>query len=162
MDTLIGEWLRAYRPRAKVKEVAQPKFYWFDAGVLHAAAGGLDQPMPADWSGVLLEHLVLHELRAYMHYTGTKGSLGYWATPSGAEVDFIWWYGRKAVAIEVKSSTRYRREFHSGIRALESGFGGSIRSYLVYRGQEELKVEGTRVLPVDQFLRRLHAGEILR
>ena len=161
VDTLVGEWLPAYRPRAKVKEVAQPKFYWFDAGVLHGAAGGLDQPMPADWTGVLMEHLVLHELRAHMHYTGVKGSLGYWATPSGTEVDFIWWYGRKAVAIEVKSSARFRRVFLDGIRALKSGFTGSVRSYVVYRGQEELEVEGTRVLPVEHFLRRLHAGEIL-
>src|SRR5690606_8686783 len=161
VDTLVGEWLPAYRRRAKVKEVAQRKFYWYDAGVLHAAASGFDQPMPADLGGVLREHLVLHELRAYMHYAGLKGSLGYWATPSGTEIDFIWWYGRKAVAIEVKSSNRFRREFLDGIRALKSGFGGSVRSYVVYRGQEELEIEGTRVLPVEHFLRRLHAGEIL-
>jgi hypothetical protein len=37
VDTLVGEWLPAWRPRAKVKEVALPKFYWFDPGVLHAA-----------------------------------------------------------------------------------------------------------------------------
>src|SRR5690606_17847225 len=43
VDTLIGDWLPAYRPRAKVKEVALPKFYWFDAGVLNAAAGAFDQ-----------------------------------------------------------------------------------------------------------------------
>lgn len=85
VDTLIGDWLPAYRPRAKVKEVAQSKFYWFDPGVLHAAAGGFDQPMSADWDGVLLEHLILHEIRAYMHYAGIKGFLGYWATPSGGK-----------------------------------------------------------------------------
>src|SRR5262249_40592740 len=49
VDTLIGAWLPAYRARAKVKEVAHPKFYWFDSGVLQAAAGAFDQPRPADW-----------------------------------------------------------------------------------------------------------------
>jgi predicted AAA+ superfamily ATPase len=161
VDTLIGDWLPAYRPRAKVKEVAQPKFYWFDAGVLHAAAGGFDQPLPADWDGLRLEHLVLHEMRAYMHYSGVKGSLGYWATPSGGEVDFTWWYGSAMVAVEVKSSRRYRREFRSGVRALEAGFAGRVRSYVVYRGEAELEVEGTRVLPLERFLRLLHSGEIL-
>ena len=34
-------------------------------------------------------------------------------------------------------------------------------SYVVYRGEQELEVEGTRVLPLGEFLRRLHAGEIL-
>lgn len=162
VDTLIGEWLPAYRPRAKVKEVAQSKFYWFDAGVLHAAAGGFDQPMFADWDGVLLEHLILHEIRAYMHYAGIKGSLGYWATPSGGEVDFVWWYGKKMVAIEVKSARRYRREYQAGIRALKAGMAAEVRSYVVYRGDSELEVDGTRVLPVDTFLRRLHGGEILK
>jgi predicted AAA+ superfamily ATPase len=38
VDTLIAYWLPAYRPRAKVKERALPKLYWFDPGVLHAAA----------------------------------------------------------------------------------------------------------------------------
>lgn len=159
-DTLIGDWLPAYRPRAKVKEVAQPKFYWFDSGVLHAAAGGFDQPLPADWDGVLLEHLILHELKAYMHYHNVRGSLGYWATPSGGEVDFVWWQGSVMAAIEVKSSRRFRREYRAGIRSLEAGFKGKLRSWIVYRGDEELEVEGTRVLPVEAFLERLHGGKI--
>lgn len=159
VDTLVGNWLPAYRPRAKVKEVALPKFYWFDAGVLHAAAGGFDQPLSADWDGVLLEHLVLHEIRSYMAYNRVKGSLGYWATPSGSEVDFVWWRGTDMVAIEVKSARRYRREFRSGISSLLAG--ASARTYIVYRGNAELDVEGTRVLPVDVFLRRLHDGDIV-
>jgi predicted AAA+ superfamily ATPase len=159
VDTLLGDWLPAYRPRAKVKEVALPKFYWFDAGVLHAAAGGFDQPLPADWDGVLLEHVILHEIRSYMHYAGMKGSLGYWATPSGSEVDFVWWRGADMVAIEAKSGRRYRREFRAGINALLAG--ARARSYIVYRGDAELEVEGTRVLPLELFLRRLHGGEIL-
>jgi predicted AAA+ superfamily ATPase len=160
-DTLIGEWLPAWRPRAKVKEVAQPKFYWFDPGVLHAAAGGFDQPLPSDWDGVLLEHLILQELRSYVHYADVRGSLGYWATPSGGEVDFVWWHGSSMVAIEVKSSSRHRGEHRAGIRSLEAGFRGSVASWIVYRGDESLRVDGTRVEPVASFLRQLHRGEVL-
>jgi uncharacterized protein len=159
VDTLIGNWLPAYRPRAKVKEVALPKFYWFDPGVLAAAAGGFDQPRPADWDGVLLEHLVHHELRSHIHYAGLKGSLGYWATPSGSEVDFVWWRGREIVAIEVKNARDFRRDFKKGIDAFRDG--GSATRILVYRGTRELEVDGTRVLPFETFVRRLHAGEII-
>ncbi len=161
VDTLIGDWLPAYRPRAKVKEAALPKFYWFDPGVLNAAAGGFDQPMPADWNGVLLEHLVHHELRAYLHYSSTRGSLGYWATPSGTEVDFVWWHGARMVAIEVKAAPKFRPEFVRGIRTLRGAHPDST-GYVVYRGTEELLVEGVRVVPVEAFLCRLHAGEILQ
>lgn len=159
VDTLIGTWLPAFRPRVKIKEVALPKFYWFDCGVLNAAAGGFDQPMPSDWAGVLLEHVLVHELRSYLHYSGVKGSLGYWATPSGAEVDFVWWRGSKLVAIEAKHGTRYRPEYRKGLASLLSGT--KAESYIVYRGDRELDVEGTRVLPVERFLQRLHSGEII-
>lgn len=159
VDTLIGSWLPAWRPRAKVKEVALPKFYWFDPGVLHTAAGGFDQPLPPDWDGVLLEHLIHHEIRSYLQYAGIKGSLGYWATPSGSEVDFVWWHGRNVVAIEVKNAREFRRDWKKGIDALRAG--ANANSYIVYRGDRELEIDGTRVLPLDSFLRRLHAGEIV-
>jgi predicted AAA+ superfamily ATPase len=159
VDTLIGTWLPAYRPRAKVKEIGLPKFYWFDAGVLNAAAGAFDQPLPADWQGVLLEHIVLHEIRSYLHYAGVKGSIGYWGTPSGSEVDFVWWHGAKRVAIEVKHNARYRPEYRKGIASLLSAM--TAESYVVYLGDRELNVDGTHVLPIETFLRRLHAGGIV-
>lgn len=159
VDTLIGGWLPAYRPRAKVKEVALPKFYWFDPGVLRAAAGGFDQPLPADFEGVMLEHLLLHEVRSHIHYSGIKGSLGYWATPSGSEVDFVFWRGQRMVAIEAKHGREYRPEYRKGLASLLEQLKAD--SYIVYRGDRELEVEGTRVLPVETFLQRLHAGDIL-
>ncbi len=159
VDTLIGHWLPAYRPRARIKEVALPKFYWFDPGVLVAAAGGFDQPLPADWDGVLLEHLILHEMRSRMHYQRVRGSIGYWATPSGSEVDFVFWHGTDVVAIEVKHAREFRREYRKGLAAFMEGH--RARSYVVYRGDRELLVDGTRVLPLEIFLRRLHAGEII-
>jgi predicted AAA+ superfamily ATPase len=159
VDTLIGSWLPAYRPRAKVKETAHPKFYWFDPGVLHAAAGGFDQPLPADWQGTLLEHFVHHEIRAYLDYAGVKGSLGYWATPSGNEVDFVWWRGNRVVAIEAKHGRRYRGEYRKGIEALAARTKAD--SYVVYLGDRELKVDGTYVMPLERFVRRLHEGRIV-
>lgn len=158
-DTLIGSWLSAYRPRAKIKEVASPKFYWFDPGVLHAAAGGFEQPLFSEWKGVLLEHWIYHEIKSYMHYAHKRGSLGYWSTPSGSEIDFLWWYGKEYVAIEVKSSDKFRKEFSNGI----SSFSQTKKlrsSWVIYLGTKELKIENTHVLPVYSFLKKLHSGEI--
>jgi predicted AAA+ superfamily ATPase len=160
VDTLIGNWLPAYRPRAKVKEVAHPKFYWFDPGVLHAAAGGFDQPQPADWDGVLFEHFLLHEIRGHIEYAGVKGSLGYWATPSGSEVDFVWWRGNRMVAIEAKHGPAFKKAHRTGIEALR-GRRTNVASYVVNTGDRELSVDGTRVMPVDAFLRLLHAGKVI-
>ncbi len=158
-DTLIGRWLPAYRPRAKVKEVALPKFYWFDCGVLYAAYGGFRQPIPTDWNGVLLEHWVHHEISAYMAYRQKKGSLGYWATPSGSEIDFLWWYGESFVAIEVKAATSYSSKYLGGIESFAEK-KKLKRSFVVYLGNKELKSGKTWILPVLSFLKRLHSGEV--
>jgi hypothetical protein len=64
------------------------------------------------------------------------------------------------VAIEAKAARRYRREYRAGIDSLRSGTSAAA-SYIVYRGDKELDVGGTRVLPLEVFLRRLHAGEII-
>jgi predicted AAA+ superfamily ATPase len=159
VDTLVGHWLPAWRPRARVKEVALPKFYWFDPGVLRAAAGGFDNLLPADFEGIALEHLVLHEIRAYMHYANVKGTLGYWATPSGTEVDFVYSHGTRTVGIEVKHARVWRNEFRKGLKALCED--RDAQTWVVYRGEEEMRVDGTRVIPVAAFLRCLHAGQVL-
>lgn len=69
----------------------------------------------------------------------------------------MWWRGSTHVAIEVKHGARYRPEYRKGIASLRASV--KARSYIVYRGDRE--IEGTRVLPIETFLRRLHAGDIM-
>lgn len=159
-DTLLGSWLPAYRPRAKVKEVVSPKFYWFDCGVLNATAGAFQQPMPSDWNGILFEHWVYHELISFYTYCRAKGSWGFWRTPSGSEIDFLWWYGKDFVGIEVKASKKFKKEFLNGFHSFQKGKPLNS-SWVVYLGEETLKVDGTHVLPVQSFLKRLYQGEII-
>lgn len=87
VDTLIGTWLPAWRPRARIKETAHPKFYLFAPGVVRALAGRLREPVERAEQGPLFETYLLHELRAWMHQGRTGGELTYWRTPAGAEVD---------------------------------------------------------------------------
>jgi predicted AAA+ superfamily ATPase len=98
-------------------------------------------------------------VQSYLHYSGVKGSLGYWATPSGSEVDFIFWRVQRAVAIEAKHGRQYRPEYRKGIAALSERM--KVDSFIVYRGDRELEVDGTRVLPIEAFLQRPHSGGVL-
>lgn len=159
-DTLIGAWLPAWRPRAKVKEVAHPKFYLFDCGVARALARRLREPLDAAERGTLLETLVHHELRAQMAYAGIGGDLAYYRTPYGTEVDFLWMRGRLAVGIEVKASERWRPEFARPLNDLRTA--RTIRhAYGVYLGDRPLQDGAVRVLPAQAFLQELSAGRIL-
>jgi predicted AAA+ superfamily ATPase len=116
--------------------------------------------MPKDWDGVLFEHVIHHELSAYLNYSRSRGTLGFWKTTSGSEIDFLWWYGEKCIGIEVKAAKDYRGDFLKGIRSFNENKKLSA-SYVVYRGKKDLKVDETWVLSAETFLKRLHTGEIL-
>jgi predicted AAA+ superfamily ATPase len=160
VDTLLGVWLPAWRPRAKVKEVGHPKFFFFDPGVVRALAGRLREPLDAEERGRLLETQVLHELRARIALAGCGGRLSYWRTPSGSEVDFVWTRAATSVAIEVKASSRWRPEDGRPMRDLAAATGIS-RCFGVYLGDAELRDGPIAVLPFVEFTRRLAAGKIL-
>ena len=160
IDTLVGVWLPAWRPRAKVKEVGHPKFYFFDTGAVRALARGLREPIAAVERGVLLETYLLHELRAWIDASGCGGELSYWRTPSGSEVDFVWSRGGRSVGIEVKAAERWRREDGAALRELLAA-GRLRRAFGVYRGRTALRDGEVSVLPVGTFLERLAAGDVL-
>ncbi len=159
-DTLIGFWLPAWQRRARVKEVASPKFYLFDPGVARALAGRLREPLEGSERGFLLETWVLHELRAAIAYQNLGGELRYWRTPSGSEVDFIWTRARRAVGIEVKAAATWRHEFGGPLKQLISD-GVVNTGFGVYAGSAELKDGPLRVLPLKQFLKALASGQVL-
>jgi predicted AAA+ superfamily ATPase len=160
VGTLIGVWLPAWRPRRKVREVAHPKFFFFDPGVVRALLGKLRDPLESAERGHLLETLVLHELRAWMSIGNTGGTLSYWRTPSGSEADFVWTRGASSVGIEVKSAKQWKGEhgrvLHEMLeeKVVQKAFG-------VYLGREALKKGKLEILPLEGFLRRLEAGKVL-
>ena len=160
VDTLIGIWLPAWRKRAKVKEVASPKFYLFDPGVARTLAGRLREPLDASERGFLLETWVLHELRAAIAAENAGGGLYYWRTPSGSEVDFIWTRGSHAVGLEVKAGNTWRREYGASLKSLIAQ-GKLSAGYGVFLGNSELKDGPLRVFPLKRFLKELTSGNIL-
>ena len=160
-DTLIGVSLPAWRPKLKVKEVEHPKFYFFDTGVVRALLGKSDEKPEAAEEGYLLETWLLHELRSFDSYSGLNGKFSYWGTHSGSEVDFIWQKGSRSVGIELKRTQRWRSD--DGAALVDAVESGKLKSgYGVYLGAEAQKLaSGVTVLPVERFLKKLWAGEIL-
>lgn len=167
-DTLLARFLPAYRPLAKVRERAHPKLFWFDAGVARAAAGLLRDPIDAASRGFALEATVLHELATYNHVTGTERPIAFYRTAAGAEIDFVIETRRRTgstpprlVCIEVKSATRWKREWENPMRSLAATAGVMVQRMIgVYRGAEPLTFDDVDVLPVTEFFRQLHEGAV--
>ena len=76
-----------------------------------------------------------------------------------SEVDLIWQKGKRAVGIEIKLSRAWKSGFNRGLKILLES--GKIQKGLgIYLGTDALKDSGILILPVMQFLKKLHAGEI--
>jgi predicted AAA+ superfamily ATPase len=167
-DTLVGHILPAWRPGLKVREAAQPKFYWFDPGVARAAAGLLRDPADRQWQGLALESLVYHELRVYNEISGKHRPVSYYRTPAGVEVDFIVETSRRrpnasarVVAIEIKRAERWDRAWDKALRGLAETAGVKVERMIgVYCGSRRYEFDNVTVLPVAEFVKALFAGEV--
>jgi len=167
-DTLVGHVLPAWRPGLKVREAAQPKFYWFDPGVARAAAGLLRDPMDRLWQGTALETLLYHELRVYNEVSRKHRQISYYRTPAGVEIDFIIETARrrpgtppKVVVIEIKRAERWDRAWNKPMRNLADTSGVKVdRMMGVYCGSRSYRFDDIEVWPVEDFLKALFSGEI--
>jgi predicted AAA+ superfamily ATPase len=158
VDTLIGRQAPAWQPRIKVREVAHPRFYFFDPGVARAVAGRVRAPVHESEAGALLETWVLHELRAHMQFAKTGGEVHWYRTGGGAEVDFVWQGPDPSVGIEVKASERWRPESGAALRELLER-KAIRRAVAVYLGERPQLGRGVLFLPARDFAQQL--GELL-
>lgn len=154
-DTLIGHDLPAWGISRKRKPVATAKFYFFDIGVARQLQGRqhLDERSP-DF-GAAFEAWICHELRTFNDYRA-DGSLAYWRTSSGFEVDFIL---DEAIAIEVKAARRITPSDLKGLTALADE-ATLQRRILVCLEDRPRHVAGIDILPYRQFLQELWAGDL--
>jgi predicted AAA+ superfamily ATPase len=160
-DTLLAHWLPAWRFKPAAVDVRHPKLYLFDTGVTRHLAGLGHLPVHPEERGFLLETHLLHEIRAYLHYSELEYPVFYWRMRGGIEVDFIVDTPKGIVAIEVKAADRWQSQFHAGIARLkEERPKLSVRAFGVYTGRRLVEEDGVRVMPWENFLRALWEGEI--
>jgi len=168
VDTLLGHFLPAYRPKAKVREQSHPKFYWFDTGVARVAAGLLHDPIDRHLLGSALETLIFHELRVYNQVSGQDRPLYYYRTGTGVEIDFIIETKKglphsaaHVVCLEVKLAGKWDRKWEKPMQGLKAS--GTVEvdgMYGIYTGPERYLYDGVQVLPVNTFLELLYQGKI--
>jgi predicted AAA+ superfamily ATPase len=159
IDTLIGYWVPGWQPRLKVREKQNPKFYFFDGGVVRTLLGNVRDGIESVERGVLFETFVCNEVRAAIHYLDVGGDLFYYRTPAGVEVDLVWCRGKRAFGIEIKSATEWRSDFGHGLKDL---LDRKIiqAAYGVYRGDRAYSTSGVHVFPYRDFASRLFDGTL--
>jgi len=160
VDTLVGFFLPALSQRVRTKQVAHPKFYFFDAGVVRGLSGRLPYPPTPEEFGVLFETFIVNELRAYLSLSELDYQPSFWRTHDGVEVDFVVETRRGWVTVEIKGSERWRPQDRKGSEAFAAEFRGT-RAIGVYLGSKKLVDGKITVYPYRDFLRALWAGDLI-
>ena len=156
-DLLLSFRIPVFTKRARRHLTTHPKFYWFDAGVFRSVrpSGPLDRP--EEIAGAALEGLVAQHLRAWIDYTNPNFSLYFWRTKSGAEVDFVVYGPGGFWAIEVKHSRSVRSKDLRPLKSFKQDYPEAKARFL-YRGDEQLEIDGIRCMKCDDFLSELVPG----
>ncbi len=117
-DTLVGFWLEPFAKTARRRMSKQPKFYFFDTGVLRALKKTLKVPVErfSPEFGDLFENFFINEVRRLNSYHRLDLTLTFYRTEAGAEVDLIVQKPGKAwLAMEVKATERPSTALCSGL-----------------------------------------------
>ncbi|MBI5242806.1 MAG: ATP-binding protein [Elusimicrobia bacterium] len=117
-DTLLGFWLEPFAKTARRRMAKQPKFYFFDTGVLRALKKTLKVPLEhaGPEFGDLFENFFINEVRRLNSYHRLDLTLSFYRTAAGAEVDLIVQRpGKSWLAMEIKSTKRPSASHCSGL-----------------------------------------------
>ena len=150
-DLLLGIRVFPFEKRARRRITHHPKFFLFDAGVFRAVrpSGPLDSPEEID--GAALETLVLQHLRPVMARRNAPGSIYYWRTSNGIEVDFVIYHSDVFVAIEVKRKRTVVSRDLTGLRTFHEEYPQALR-IVIYGGDHAEIVDDILVVPFSEAL----------
>ncbi len=156
-DTLLGFRVQPWRKVRKRRLIETEKFYLFDVGVTNYLSRRTPK-MGTPEFGHSFENYMLMELKAYQAYRNPELDIRYWRTSTGFEVDFI--LGDMQVALEVKGSLHVHDAHTRAIKALLEEHAVA-KSIIVSLEKEPRMLDyGVEVLPWQDFLERLWAGEL--
>ena len=158
-DTLVGFEMPAFRRTEKRRVIAAPKWYLFDVGVAgYLARRGKVAPGSTEF-GKAFEHFILMELRAHSVYSGLLYPIRYWRTSSGFEVDAV--LGDANAIVEIKSSETITYRDLKGIRAFREEHHAGRALVVSAVPAPRRTDDGIDILPWQDFLTRLAAGQII-
>lgn len=148
-DMHVGFTVPAWSRSSRKAVLSTPRFFMFDLGVRHAAAGlnpSVDT-VRAD-PGPVFEQWVGLELWRRLRYLG-RGSLSYYRTKSGREVDFIVKLGNRVIPVEAKWTEKPSASDARHLSAFAAEQGGNApESFIVCRCRHPLRLAaGVTAIP---------------
>lgn len=157
-DTLLGFYLPSFNRSIRTGYARNPKFYFFDTGVLRAASQNLDNHLtPSTYEfGRLFEHMVLLDILKVSSAAEKHYSFSYLRTERGLEIDVIATRGNELLAIEIKSTTDPDLIDIRKYARLAKSIDG-CQPYIFCRTNRPSLQEGVKIVPWRQGVEQLFA-----
>jgi uncharacterized protein len=141
--------LQPYFENFGKRVIKSPKIFFVDTG-LAAYLLGIENEMQLrrdPLRGHLVENLVLVDLIKYRLNRGLDPNLYYYRDVQRNEVDIIFKNASRLIPIEVKSAQTFHPEFLQSILLFQKiAKERASQGFLVYAGDQELEVQGVRLV----------------
>ncbi|MGE0173693.1 MAG: ATP-binding protein [Oligoflexales bacterium] len=168
-DTLIGNYVEAFKVGLKSKESSRPKFYLFDTGVVRACAGLLNQNLETEYLGFMFETFILGQIQAYLNQNFKYFRIFHYSVSQSYDIDFLIQTKKpvmtnkgELVCIEVKYGRKFRSDWIHGLKDFRTLCKQKVKScHVIYGGSDRMEIEGIQIWPTGPFLAALFKGEIL-
>lgn len=146
-DTLVGFWVPGFHKSIRKSQKIQPKFYFFDLGILRSLEGTLgSQPISGtSVYGQYFESFVVNEIFRFNSYTQQDFRISHYQTSTGQEIDLILSKGLQDILIEIKSTNKIDRVEVEKFARISSGFKKCQR-YFISQDQMITEIEGVRCM----------------
>lgn len=147
--------LTPYLRNPAARLIKSPKLFVGDSGLACHLTGATDLDPSGDepLRGALYETYVHQNLRAILDAHLPDAELGCWSVQGRHEVDFVIARGRRVMAIELKSASRFSKKDLNGLRAFRARATGFVTGILAYNGTEALALgDDLFVIPLGLLL----------
>jgi predicted AAA+ superfamily ATPase len=147
--TYLFERVPSFAANRTSRLLKSPKVYWNDPGLAVFLSGYFhaEDLRKSRELGGFFETFIYHHLHVLAQRMTPPAHLFSWRTLRGQEVDFIFEYGRKVLAVEVKQSRHPAYSDANGIRAFLADYPDAVGG-LVLHGGTEIRRLGERILAV--------------
>lgn len=159
-DSLLADFIPAYRKRPKRRVIEAPKFFFADVGVVNYLAKRGRIESGSELFGKAFENWIFHELNAHRSYSELHYDISYWRLAGGTEVDFI--LNDMETAIEAKSVERINSTHLRGLQELQKDHPEVKRRIVVCLEERPRKtLDGIEIVPWLHFVRQLWSGQLV-
>lgn len=148
-DTLMGTLLDPFHFSIRKRQRQNPKFYFFDTGVMRSLARLLTVSLkPQTYAyGVAFEHFIINEIHRLQSYGRKDYQLSYLRTKDDAEIDLIIERpGLPLVLIEIKSTNRVTDSDTRSLSKFYKDFD-KCEAYCFSQDPHEKKIDNVVCLP---------------